>query len=42
VLGRLGHIPHVGETIEDEESGIRLEVITMNRLRIERVALSKI
>lgn len=41
VLGRLGHIPHVGEKIEDAESGIRLEVISMNRLRIERVALSK-
>ena len=42
VLGRLGHIPHVGEKVEDAETGIRLEVISMNRLRIERVALSKI
>ncbi len=40
VLGKLGHIPQPGETVEDPEAGISLKVESMDRLRIERVALN--
>jgi len=41
VLGRLGHIPKVGDVIEDPQEGVRLRVDSMDRLRIARVALQK-
>lgn len=41
-LGKLGRIPEVGDEIEDAENGIKLKVETMDRLRIERLALSKL
>jgi CBS domain containing-hemolysin-like protein len=40
VLGKLGHIPQPGETVEDPAEGIILKVESMDRLRIDRVALS--
>jgi CBS domain containing-hemolysin-like protein len=40
VLGKLGHIPQPGETVEDPAAGIILKVESMDRLRIDRVALS--
>ncbi|HMN60637.1 MAG TPA: hemolysin family protein [Anaerolinea sp.] len=40
VLGKLGHIPQPGEAVDDPEAGITLKVHSMDRLRIERVALS--
>ncbi len=40
VLGKLGHIPQPGETVEDHEAGVILKVASMDRLRIDRVALS--
>lgn len=42
VLGRLGHIPQVGDEIEDEDEGVRLKVDSMDRLRIARVNLKKL
>ncbi|MGH9612695.1 MAG: transporter associated domain-containing protein [Bryobacteraceae bacterium] len=36
----LGHVPHVGETIERE--GLRLEVLAGNELRVEKLKVSKI
>ncbi len=42
LLGRLGHIPQEGEVVEDAQAGIRLKVASMDRLRIERVALSRL
>jgi CBS domain containing-hemolysin-like protein len=42
MLGRLGRIPQPGDTVEDPESGIRLRVEEMERLRIARVGLERI
>lgn len=42
VLGRLGHIPQAGEVIDEPAEGIRLKVESMDRLRIARVALSRL
>ncbi len=42
MLGRLGHIPQVGESFEDTKEGIRLRVESMDQLRIARLALQKI
>jgi putative hemolysin len=36
----LGHVPHVGETIE--RGGIRIEVLAGDELKVERVRVSKI
>ena len=36
----LGHVPHVGETVERE--GLRLEVLAGNELRVEKLKVSKI
>jgi len=35
----LGHVPHVGETVERE--GIRIEVLAGNELRVEQVRVSR-
>lgn len=40
VLGRLGHIPKVGETFEAD--GVRLKVEAMDGLRIARISLAKL
>jgi putative hemolysin len=42
VLGRLGRIPKVGDVVEDAEEGIRLEVESMDRLRIARLVLRRL
>jgi putative hemolysin len=42
MLGRLGRIAQVGDTVEDETQGIRLRVETMDRLRIARIHLSRL
>ena len=41
-LGKLEHIPKVGEEVVDAENGICLRVTQMDRLRIARVAISRI
>lgn len=40
VLGRMGHIPQPGESVDDPLGGIRLSVQRMDRLRIERVLIT--
>ncbi len=35
----LGHVPHVGETVERE--GIRIEVLAANELKVDQVRISK-
>lgn len=42
VLGKLGHIPQVGESVEDSENHVLVKVEKMNRLRIEQVSLRRI
>jgi putative hemolysin len=42
ILGKLEHIPKVGEQVEDGENGITLRVTQMDRLRIAQVAISRI
>jgi CBS domain containing-hemolysin-like protein len=42
VLGRLGRIPQPGDSVDLPGLGIRLRVVTMERLRIARVGLEKI
>jgi CBS domain containing-hemolysin-like protein len=42
ILGKLEHIPKVGEQVEDIENGIYLRVTQMDRLRIAQVAISRI
>jgi len=42
ILGKLEHIPKVGEQVEDTENGIYLRVTQMDRLRIAQVAISRI
>ena len=42
ILGRLGRIPQVGDQVEDAESGIRLSVERMDRMRIAQVMLAPI
>lgn len=42
VLGRLGRIPHVGDSVADSAAGIRLSVHSMDKLRISRVKLEKL
>jgi CBS domain containing-hemolysin-like protein len=42
VLGRLGRIAQVGDTVEDETQRIRLRVENMDRLRIARINLSRL
>jgi putative hemolysin len=42
VLGKLGRIPQAGDYFEDPTEGICLKVETMDRLRIARVALSRL
>lgn len=39
VLGKLGHIPKVGDQVEDAENKICLQVISMDRLRIAQVLI---
>jgi CBS domain containing-hemolysin-like protein len=39
VLGKLGHIPQVGEVVDDPQQQIRLRVETLDRLRIAQVVL---
>jgi CBS domain containing-hemolysin-like protein len=41
LLGRLGRVPEVGDTVEDSESGILLTVEKMDRLRIASVMLRR-
>jgi CBS domain containing-hemolysin-like protein len=36
----LGHVPHVGETVERD--GIRLEVLAGNELRVDQVRVSRV
>ena len=42
ILGRLGRIAQLGDNVEDLDNRIRLEVIKMDRLRIEQVHLTHI
>jgi CBS domain containing-hemolysin-like protein len=42
MLGRLGRIAQVGDTVEDETLGVRLRVENMDRLRIARIHLSRL
>lgn len=39
ILGKLGRIPKTGDTVEDVENQIVLRVESMDRLRIDRIAL---
>lgn len=36
----LGHVPHVGETVERD--GIRIEVLAGNELRVDQVRVSRV
>jgi CBS domain containing-hemolysin-like protein len=40
ILGKLGHIPHIGDVVEDAESGLKLTVQSMDRLRITQVMIT--
>ncbi len=40
ILGKLGRIPQVGDMVEDAENRVVLRVESMDRLRIDRIALS--
>lgn len=42
ILGKLGHIPVVGEEVEDPENSISLRVEAMERLRIARVLMRRL
>ncbi len=42
VLGKLGRIAQVGDIVEDNEQKIRLEVESMDRLRIARIHLRRL
>jgi CBS domain containing-hemolysin-like protein len=42
LIGKLGHIPKLGDTYEDLEHGISLKVESMDRLRIDRVLIKRI
>lgn len=42
VLGRLGRIPQVGDTVVDPESKLRFKVEAMDRLRIARIAMLRL
>jgi putative hemolysin len=42
ILGKLGHIPKVGDVVEDRSNHILLKVEKMDRLRIAQVLLKKI
>ena len=46
MLGRLGHIPHPKETVEAEGTAmaekIRLEIVSMDGLRIDRISLMRL
>jgi CBS domain containing-hemolysin-like protein len=42
ILGKLGHIPEVGDEVEDQENGIWLKVLAMDHLRISSLSLSRI
>jgi putative hemolysin len=41
ILGRLGRVPEVGDTIQDAQAGIQLTVEQMDRLRIASVMLRR-
>ncbi len=40
ILGRLGRIPRKGDIVDDTESGVRLSVYSMDRLRITQVMIT--
>lgn len=42
VLGRLGRIAQLGDTVEDSDQGVRLKVESMDRLRIARIHLTRL
>ncbi len=42
VLGKLGRIPQPGDAVEDTDNGIRLQVKSMDHLRIAQLQLSKL
>ncbi len=42
VLGRLGRIPQVGDTVTDADQHLRFKVEAMDRLRIARIALTRL
>jgi putative hemolysin len=42
LLGKLGHIPKIGEVLEDKENGILLKVDDMDKLRIAHIILKRI
>lgn len=41
MLGKLGRIPQIGDQVDVQDSGVRLEVDSMDRLRIARIHLSR-
>jgi len=41
ILGKLGRIPQEGDMVEDLESGVRLKVYSMDRLRISQVHMTR-
>ncbi len=42
VLGKLGRIPSTGDLVDDRDNSIRLSVEKMDRLRIERVHITRL
>lgn len=42
VLGKLGRIPVVGDTVEDRGSRVRLRVESMDHLRVARLSLTRV
>lgn len=42
ILGKLGHIPQVGDTVEEPKEKVRLKVESMDRLRISSVIVERL
>ena len=42
ILGKLGRIPQVGDVVEDQENGVRFQVVAMDHLRIARLSIDRL